>query len=259
LGIRRPSPTSGIASPANTEPDTYKVLECSAMLFQSSNVVPGNAAAALVAGAGAISVVTQVRPATGYMAFSVAGYCLRRGVLHKSSDGASALGAAEVLRRHLEYEADWHRPTGIPWRGRLAHICHVLLWLFVFQPAYPLLETVLFPFDLAAFWFYYPKARGSGLIIDSRALRRAGKRGNAAQVLRLDWHRFELNVGKAYPPPNTGRHPPSVLCNLPHVDLPQRGTRHWPWRQHTARLMSVMPRPRPEGQRRQPTDGNRPI
>ena len=34
-----------------------------------------------------------------------------------------------------------------------------------------------------------PKARGCGLVIDSRALRRDGKRGNRAQVFRLDWHR----------------------------------------------------------------------
>ena len=43
--------------------------------------------------------------------------------------------------------------------------------------------------DRACFWFYYPKARGCGLVIDSRALRRDGNRGNRAQVFRLDWHR----------------------------------------------------------------------
>ena len=64
------------------------------------------------------------------------------------------------------------------------------------------------------------------------ARRRAGLRGTKAQVFRLDWHRFELNVGERYPSPNPGRHKPSVRCNLPHVDLPQRNVRHWPWRQH---------------------------
>ena len=37
---------------------------------------------------------------------------------------------------------------------------------------------------------YYPKARGCGLVIDSRALRRDGNRGNRAQIFRLDWHRY---------------------------------------------------------------------
>ena len=101
--------------------------------------------------------------------------------------------------RHLEYEADWHLPSTSPTLGRLTHFGHVLLWLFLFQPLYLLLELVLYPFDLAAFWFYYPRARGSGLIIDSRRRRRSGKRGNAAQVFRLDWHRFELNVGARVP------------------------------------------------------------
>ena len=53
-------------------------------------------------------------------------------------------------------------------------------WLLLFQSAYPVLELALFPMDAAAFWFYYPKARGCGLVIDSRALRRDGNRGNRA-------------------------------------------------------------------------------
>ena len=31
--------------------------------------------------------------------------------------------------------------------------------------------------------------------------------------------------------------PPSVELNLPHLDLPTSGVRHWPWRQHAARLL----------------------
>ena len=210
----------------------------------------GNAIAGLSAVGAAAGVATAKAwpgAAASYMACSTASYCLRRGLLHRWPGAeSSSLGAAEVLRRHLEYEADWHLPSTSPTLGRLTHFGHVLLWLFLFQPLYPLLELVLYPFDLAAFWFYYPRARGSGLIIDSRRRRRSGKRGNAAQVFRLDWHRFELNVGRAYPPPNTGRHPPSVACNLPHIDLPQNGVRHWPWRQHTDRLMPLLPKPSAE-------------
>jgi hypothetical protein len=231
---------------------------------------PGNVLAALVSTAGCVGVVTAPSTpvaAASYLTFSVASYCLRRGMLHKWPNGGSAIGAAEVLRRHVEYDRDWHLRSHST-SGRLAHAGHVLLWLLLFQPVYPLLEVFLFPFDKAAFWFYCerghryhgtappaptdhpclvhrppdPKARGSGLVIDSRALRRSGKRGNAAQVFRLDWHSFHLNVGQAYPPPHTGRHPPKVSCNLPHVDLPTRGVRHWPWRQHTGRLLWLLPR-----------------
>ena len=96
--------------------------------------VAGNTVAAIVASAGAAGVVAGVAQPAAYMAFSVAGYCLRRGVLHKWPCGAP-LGAAEVLRRHLEYEADWHEPGGSPLRGRLLHLGHVACWLLLFQPA----------------------------------------------------------------------------------------------------------------------------
>ena len=231
-----------------------------------------NTLAAIVAAAGAVGAVAPhsgrgaPARAAAYLAASAAAYCLRRGLLHSAgADGKpQPLGAAEVLRRHLAYEADWHdaprdglSPAGgcglldaahasrglSLARGRLLHGAHVLGWLLLFLPCYPLLEAALYPLDMACFWFYYPKARGCGLIVDSRALRRRGKRGNAAQLLRLDWHRFELNVGPSYPLPNTGRHPPRAPCHLPHVDLPQRGVRHWPWRQHTSVLMRLLPTP----------------
>ena len=162
--------------------------------------------------------------ASVYLASSV-GASRRRGLIHSRSDG-SPLGPAEVLRRHLQHDGE----SAGGW-GKAVHLLHVFLWLAVFQPLYPLLELVLRPFDLAAFYFYYPRANGAGLVVDSLA-RRRGLRGTKAQVFRLDWQRFELNVGERYPSPNPGRHKPSVRCNLPHVDLPQRNVRHWPWRQH---------------------------
>ena len=163
----------------------------------SPHVGTGNVVAAVCLGSGAaVSAAATVaaRPAvaaSSYLAASVAGYCLRRGCLHRlpTEGGGGQLGAAEVLRRHLTYEADWHLPDGSPRLGRLLHLLHVACWLLLFQPMYPVLELALFPLDAAAFWFYYPKARGCGLVIDSRELRREGKRGSRAQIFRLDWHR----------------------------------------------------------------------
>ena len=204
-------------------------------------------------GASALS-ATATRPAAAaacYLVASAAGYCLRRGILHSWSSGEK-LGASEVLRRHFLYEADWHSPDrrrdggdaqvdGFALvRGRALHAAHVGAWALCFLPVYPALELSLFPLGLASFYFYFPKARGAGIVVDSRERRRAGARGTAAQVLRLDWHRFEINVGKAYPPPNTGRHPPAVTYNLPHLDLPTYGVRHWPWRQHFDRLKPLL-------------------
>ena len=163
----------------------------------TQHVGTGNVVAAVCLGSGAaVSAAATVaaRPAvaaSSYLAASVAGYCLRRGCLHRlpTEGGGGQLGAAEVLRRHLAYEADWHLPDGSPRLGRLLHLLHVACWLLLFQPMYPVLELALFPLDAAAFWFYYPKARGCGLVIDSRELRREGKRGSRAQIFRLDWHR----------------------------------------------------------------------
>jgi len=50
----------------------------------------------------------------------------------------------------------------------------------------------------------------------------------AKHQIRIDWHRFDLNIG------NIGRqgyrHPPAVSMNLPHIDMPKKGMKHWPWR-----------------------------
>ena len=221
------------------------------MLARSALV--GDALAACVAGGGVFCTAAAAVAANpgiasaSYLATSVSIYCLRRGALHRWPSGAR-LGAAEVLRRHIQYEREWHEPEGQMVVGRLRHAAHVAVWLLIFQPIYPLLEACLLPLDHAAFYFYYPRARGAGLVVDSRARRRAGQRGTAAQVLRIDWHRFELNVGARYPPPNPGRHPPAVVCNLPHIDLPLRRptVRHWPWRQHIGALRWLLPtQPKP--------------
>ena len=59
--------------------------------------------------------------------------------------------------------------------------------------------------------------------------------------MRLEWHRFLVNVGK--PGRKFGhhagrsRHPPSVELNLPHLEFPSRGIRHWPWKQHAPLLL----------------------
>ena len=155
-----------------------------------------------------------------YVATSVACYCQRRGRLHK-------LGAAEVWRRHLDFEPGW--PPGL--RGIISFTAAVSVWIAVFSPIYPILEILLRPFRLAAFFYYYPNANGFGLLVE----RIADKKCDREQMLRLDWHRFTVNVGKPGKPYEYGgrsRHPPSVVLNLPHIDLPFRGVRHWPWRQY---------------------------
>ena len=103
---------------------------------------------------------------------------------------------------------------------------------------YPLLELSVRPFGLASFYYYYPNAAGAGLLIER--LTSSAPTKKREQVLRLDWHRFNVNVGRPgrpYAYGGTSRHGPSVEINVPHIDLPTRGIRHWPWRQHSGVLL----------------------
>ena len=118
----------------------------------------GNMACAGIAVSATLSTcaaIVAARPraaACSYLTSSVAGYCLRRGILHKWPTGTS-LGAVEVLRRHLVYERDWHSSCSLL-RGRVMHAAHVMGWLLLFQSIYPVLELLLYPWDMAAFYFY---------------------------------------------------------------------------------------------------------
>jgi len=88
--------------------------------------------------------------------------------------------------------------------------------------------------------FADPNANGCGLLVEQIAPAGSRRPGTAAQFLRVDWHRFRANVGRPGRPYEHGgvsRHPPAVDLNLPHLDFPHHGIRHWPWRQHSAWLL----------------------
>ena len=88
--------------------------------------------------------------------------------------------------------------------------------------------------------FADPNANGCGLLVEQIAPAGSRRPGTAAQFLRVDWHRFRANVGRpgrSYEHGGVSRHPPAVDLNLPHLDFPHHGIRHWPWRQHSAWLL----------------------
>ena len=99
------------------------------------------------------------------------------------------------------------------------------------QPLYPLLELVLRPFDLAAFYFYYPRANGAGLVIDSLARQRAGLRGTKAQVFRLDWHASSSTSasGARRPTPGATSRASAATCR---TSTCRSATCATGWRQH---------------------------
>jgi len=99
---------------------------------------------------------------------------------------------------------------------------------------FPLLEPVLkLFFDCCCLYYSYPNAHGFGFIVEPLNCQHLPLNKRAKQqLLRLDWHRFNVNVGEIGR--NGFRHPPAVQMNRPHVDAPRYGIKHWPWkRRHT--------------------------
>lgn len=145
----------------------------------------------------------------GWILLNMVLYARRRGRLHD-------LDAMEVLRRHL----DPHPHFGIVFAGWVA-------FLALYAPVQLILEAF---FDCAVYYYAYPCARGAGLLVEKKTAPCTSK--VEKQLLRVDWHRFKLCVtGKA----KTGRwvgH--SIVVNLPHIDVPSTGVKHWPWKQNDA-------------------------
>mmetsp|Transcript_1366 Transcript_1366/g.1831 ORF Transcript_1366/g.1831 Transcript_1366/m.1831 type:complete len:196 (-) Transcript_1366:226-813(-) len=103
----------------------------------------------------------------------------------------------------------------------------VAVWqLFVF--VFPIVETVARMFGKVSFFYSYPNAGGLGFILEPRRAQHLSISKRTKQQIRFDWHRFSVNVGgigrEGY------RHPPSIEMNRPHVDIPSKGLKHWPWR-----------------------------
>ncbi|KAL7577310.1 hypothetical protein ACA910_002049 [Epithemia clementina (nom. ined.)] len=94
---------------------------------------------------------------------------------------------------------------------------------------YPWVELVArFGFGQALFFYSYPNANGAGYILEPLTAQDLPSNQRTKLQFRLDWHRFKYNIG---PIGRDGyRHPPSRIENLPHVDYPPKGIKHWPWR-----------------------------
>ena len=111
-----------------------------------------------------------------------------------------------------------------------------LTFLVVWQTLvifFPIIEIFLrFGWKRVCFFYSYPNASGCGIIVEPRSVQHLKQSERAKHQVRLDWHRFSLNIGsvgrEGY------RHPPTVERNLPHIDYPRLGLKHWPWRRrHT--------------------------
>ena len=78
------------------------------------------------------------------------------------------------------------------------------------------------------FYYFYPNARGLGVILELLLVQSFPVSNRAKHQIRVKWHRFSVDVGVVGT--DGYRHPPSVERNLPHLDAPKLGLKHWPWR-----------------------------
>jgi len=108
------------------------------------------------------------------------------------------------------------------------YIANIIAWQIFTLVVFPFLEVISRIFGYVSFYYFYPNASGCGIIFEPLAIQHLPMSKRTKQQIRLDWHRFSVNVG------NVGRdgyrHPPSLERNLPHLDVPQLGWKHWPWR-----------------------------
>lgn len=117
-----------------------------------------------------------------------------------------------------------HRDEGVSWR---LYGVFLLSWQ-LFVGLYPVVETIARLFGFVAFMYAYPNAHGVGYILEPLAVQPLSVHQLTKHQIRLDWHSFRVNIGTIGR--DGYRHPPTVEWNLPHVDAPRWGIKHWPWR-----------------------------
>lgn len=148
----------------------------------------------------------------GYVFAANVAYILRRSRLHKR------LRPGDVVRMHTARD-------GMSFKH---FVTCLLCWQVFVAFLWPALELACRLKSHASFLYYYPKAAGLGIVMEPLScMHLPGGKRRKYQV-RVDWHQIPINVGPCAR--NGFRHPPTIRRNLPHVDIPARSIRHWPWR-----------------------------
>lgn len=108
------------------------------------------------------------------------------------------------------------------------HMTNILVWQLFVVFIFPLLEPTSRIFGYVSFYYFYPNASGMGIVFEPLSVQSLSMSKRTKSQIRCDWHKFSVNVGRVGR--DGYRHPPKVERNLPHLDIPARGWKHWPWR-----------------------------
>lgn len=108
------------------------------------------------------------------------------------------------------------------------YITNLLAWQIFVTSIFPVLEPMSRLFGYISFYYFYPNANGMGIIFEPLSVQSLPMPKRAKSQIRCDWHKFSFNVGAVGR--DGYRHPPAVERNVPHIDAPKLGWKHWPWR-----------------------------
>ena len=145
---------------------------------------------------------------------------------------------SNVRGPHMTIRSLLHiRTTREPNVSLSLYLLTLLAWQ-AFVAIFPVVELVaVVVFDRVTFLYSYPNAGGVGWIAEPRGVQDLDYKVRVKEQVRLDWHRFPVNVGRVGK--DGWRHPPCVLRNRVHLDIPKRGMKHWPWRRRRRRTIKV--------------------
>ena len=128
----------------------------------------------------------------------------------------------QSMKTMLGYRIDREPGVSIP------RYCSFLVAWQCVVVLFPLVEPLLKVLNYCCLYYSYPNAQGFGVIVEPLECQHLPLNKRAKQQIRLDWHRFSVNVGDVGR--NGYRHPPAKEMNRPHIDAPRWGIKHWPWR-----------------------------
>jgi hypothetical protein len=154
---------------------------------------------------------TPILAASAYVFLTNVFYLARRAKLRRVS-------MLKILRWRTEREPGFSLAMFV--------VC-LLAWQTVVM-IFPVTESLARSFGYTSFFYSYPNANGGGYVFEPLAVQDLPGNNRTREQVRLDWHKFKFNVGDIGR--DGFRHPPAIEMNLPHIDSPKKGIKHWPWR-----------------------------
>ena len=117
------------------------------------------------------------------------------------------------------------------------YVTNIFAWQVFVTTFFPILEPLSRLCGFVSFYYFYPNANGCGVIFEPLSVQHLTMKKRQRSQLRLDWHKFTVNVGHIGR--DGYRHPPTVVRNVPHLDVPRLQLKHWPWRRKHHGKISV--------------------